>query len=331
MPFGAILLKIKDFQLANQARYRVKGAYVRHFHFKPRQSFRIHIGWILLGLLALPSGCGPDAPPVAPRFVATIHPVAAILNEIAQPRATVHVLVSPGASTHAYDLRPSDVRVTQSALAVFYVNDHLDGWIAKTGSDRKIAVFDLIPEAHRLDGSGHRHSGDESSNDNPHFWSDPLAVREIVMPLAEALGNADPDGRDLYQENAQKFAFDLDTLHAEIAQMLQPVEGASLIAFHPSWSYFLNRYGIETAAVIEPFPGKEPTPKDIKKIIEVAARLNAKAIFTEPQLPRRPAEVIAEATGLSLYEIDPIGGVEGRMTYRELLLHNAQTISEALR
>jgi len=53
-------------------------------------------------------------------------------------------------------------------------------------------------------------------------------------------------------------------------------------------------------------------------------------VLTEPQLARRPAEVVAEAAGVRCYEMDPLGGVPGRETYSELLRYNARVLVEAL-
>ena len=103
-----------------------------------------------------------------------------------------------------------------------------------------------------------------------------------------------------------------------------------MVVFHPSWVYFLDRYGLDTVAVLEPLPGKEPTPRHLKEVIDAARARDVKLIITEPQLPPRPAEIVAEATGLAIVELDPLGGVEGRITYAEWLLGIAHTLREAL-
>jgi ABC-type Zn uptake system ZnuABC Zn-binding protein ZnuA len=59
-------------------------------------------------------------------------------------------------------------------------------------------------------------------------------------------------------------------------------------------------------------------------------REGIKAVFTEPQLARRPAEVVAEAGGVPVFEIDPLGGVPGKMRYEELIRSNAKVLNEAL-
>ena len=79
-----------------------------------------------------------------------------------------------------------------------------------------------------------------------------------------------------------------------------------MVLFHPSWNYFLQRYDIEVAGLIEPFPGQEATPKYLKNLLESLTERKVKAVFTEPQLPKRPAELVVEAGKLPLVEIDPL-------------------------
>src|SRR5690606_12522761 len=113
--------------------------------------------------------------------------------------------------------------------------------------------------------------------------------------------------------------------------------GRPLAQFHPSWDYFFARCGIPVAGAVEPYPGTEATPQYPESVARRLAEREVRALCTEPQLPRRPAEVVAEVLRavnsgkpVRLCEIDPNGGVAGRMTYEELLRHNAAVLLEAL-
>ena len=63
--------------------------------------------------------------------------------------------------------------------------------------------------------------------------------------------------------------------------------------------------------------------------MELVKKQNVKAIFTNKQSDK-PAKVLAESTGIHEYELDPIGGVKGRMMYEEIILHNLGIIKKAL-
>ena len=49
------------------------------------------------------------------------------------------------------------------------------------------------------------------------------------------------------------------------------------------------------------------------------------------QLPEKPALIVSESTGIKLFTLDPIGGLEGRYSYEELLLYNTEIIVNAMK
>jgi len=281
--------------------------------------------------------CRP-APSESPRFVTTINPLRAIVSEIAGGRAEVIALVSPGASPHTYEPRPSDAAHAQSALALLYASDGIDAWAAKLPAKERIEMCSFVPEPMRLpwmdtvhaEGHGDDHGHDHAAFDG-HFWSDPLSVKSMLPALVARMSALDPDGAPIYAENAAQFALELDSLDQEMKTMFAELGGRPVLLFHPSWNYFMHRYGLEVAGMIEPDPGKESTVRFIEGIVRIAREEGVRAVFTEPQLPRRPAEVVAEAAGLPLFELDPNGGAEGRRSYRELILYNATQLQSALK
>jgi ABC-type Zn uptake system ZnuABC Zn-binding protein ZnuA len=78
-------------------------------------------------------------------------------------------------------------------------------------------------------------------------------------------------------------------------------------------------------------PGIQPTPKEIKNLIDLMKSENVKAIFTHKQHSDKPAKVLAESAGIKDYVLDPMGGVDGKMTYEEIILQNLSIIKEALK
>jgi ABC-type Zn uptake system ZnuABC Zn-binding protein ZnuA len=82
--------------------------------------------------------------------------------------------------------------------------------------------------------------------------------------------------------------------------------------------------------VVEPIPGQEPTPRHLESVVRAAREKGARALFTEPQLHAGPAQAIARETGLSVFEIDPVGGLPATDSYEKLLLQIAGTLERAL-
>ncbi len=288
---------------------------------------------LIITIVAAPvvlTGCTASDTASSPVVVVTIEPLAMILAELVGDSAEVVALVPPGASPHTYDLRPSGARAAQRSSALFFVDEGVDGWAARVSAPKKFAVFDMVPESLKKRAMDAPTDNDAQHVYNPHFWTDPLRVPEVLPLLVAALDEADPKAQSTHESMRERFSSDLVRLDEEIEKALRPFEGVNIVVFHPSWAYFLDRYGLETAAILEPFPGKEPTPRYLKEVIDAARAKDVKVIITEPQLPPRPAEIVAEAAGLAIVELDPLGGAEGRTTYAEWLLGIAHTLREAL-
>ncbi|MCC6488857.1 MAG: zinc ABC transporter substrate-binding protein [Candidatus Hydrogenedentes bacterium] len=288
-------------------------------------------------LTVLGVACSPRQETAPERHVvSTIAPLSAILRELAGARLEVHTLLAPGASPHTYEPRPSDAQLVESGLALFYVAENLDGWAARLPAKRRVRVLDMLPDEKRLhwdEAEPHVHAHDHASEEgewDPHFWSDPGTVKAILPALVTELSEIDPEGAGEYAAQAERFGAELDALDAEVAEKMSPLKGRPVVMFHPSWNYFLARYGLRLVGLVEAAPGKEASPQYLTDLVETLRKEEITAVFTEPQLARRPAEVVSEAGSVPLYELDPIGGVPGKMTYRELILANATALREAM-
>jgi ABC-type Zn uptake system ZnuABC Zn-binding protein ZnuA len=274
--------------------------------------------------------------------VATVPPLGMILSALTRGRASVEVLLAPGASPHTYEPTPSDVRMVSSSLLLVHANEHLDGWVASLPAERTLELAPLIPSSRQLmmpspdGGEKERHRSKHASgtirhgNLDPHFWTSPPVVQSIVPSLVDSLCAADAGGCPTYRKNGNAMMTDLEVLHRQILSMLRPVKGATVTLSQPFFQYFLNEYGFPIAAVIEPHPGKEPSPQRIRELIETVQQEGAVVIFTQTQLPGRSARVISSETAIPTRDLDPLGGTEGRATYAEFMIYNAQEVLAAL-
>jgi len=298
--------------------------------------------WLLLLAVCLALGCKhevSDTPPgdVKRRYVVTIAPVASLLAELVRGRAEVTCLLRPGISEHAFELRPSDMRNAQGALALVSVAPDIDTWAERIPVRSRIQLLQFVPEDRHIEGIpcglGHDHDAhhhhDLDAVDG-HVWTDPRLMRDILPVLVAELCRLDPDGAEIYHANEATLAAELDALDKEISEMLAPVRGEVVFTYHAGLQYFLARYDLRFGGVIELVPGREPSPTYLASLVSQIKSARARALFTEPSLPRQPAEILAREAGLPLFELDPIGGTPGRESYRELMLYNARTLAQGL-
>ncbi|HPI19950.1 MAG TPA: metal ABC transporter substrate-binding protein [Candidatus Kapabacteria bacterium] len=273
-----------------------------------------------------------------PIFVTTNFPTQYILEHIVGTKGKVINIVPQGASPHTYSPKPTDISRVQVSNCLFYVSPLLDAWAEKLPAKSFIKIIDFVPKENLLYydedlNSGHTHSEEcehNSGDIDPHFWTDPLSVKAMLPKLVDTICALDPENSNSYRVNAAAFEKRLDLLNRQIEVMLKDVVGENVLLFHPSFRYMLKRYNLNYAGAIELSPGKEASPRYLANLIEKIKKSGTKAIFSEPQLPDKPAKVISEATGLNIFILDPNGGIEGRNSYWDLILYNARTLKQAL-
>jgi len=290
---------------------------------------------VLLAAFALLAGAAHARPSV----VVSIHPLFDIVRDIAGEHADVVRVLPPGASPHTFDPTPRDVgRIARADLVVF--NGALDLWLRELveASGSRAPLVEVIADA-RVQEILRETFPDLVAVDaggavvgfNPHVWLDPLVMREVATLVAEALAAVAPAHADDFAAAAERVRGELLELDAELRETLKSVAGAAFVPFHDAWPYFAARYGLDLIVEIEPFPGREPSPAYLRYALDLIRGSGAKAVFSEVQLNRRPAEVVADEAGVALFELDPLGGLDGRDSYVELLRANAAVILQGLR
>lgn len=272
-----------------------------------------------------------------PSVVVTIHPLFALVREIAGDDATVTRLLPPGVSPHTYDPSPGDLRrIAQADLVV--MNGGLDLWAKKlldaSGGGAASLELTELPEVQafvreQFPGEVAVGATGEVVAMNPHLWLTPTVMAVALPAVAEALAASAPERAEGYRARAAELQARLADLDAELRVLLAPTAGAPFVPFHDAWPYFATTYGLDLVVEIEPYPGREPSPAYLKEALELVNDSGATAIFSESQLNRRPAEVLAAEAGVSLFELDPLGGVAGREGYEDLLLWNAHVLLAA--
>lgn len=271
-------------------------------------------------------------------IVTTIYPFKAIIQELTGEKFSVKAILPAGADPHTYEMLPSDFQSIQNSKAFFYGAETLDGWAAKINAANKIELLSLVPENKLIDiRIPHFHSNAQSDNDfenmgvDPHFWTDPNVVRAMIPNLLKELLKIDSTNKEVFNSNAEMFADKLIKLDEKIKSETDSLKFRNVFTSHPFYSYFFERYNFKVAGSLEIAPGSQPTPKEINNLITLVKRENVKAIFTNQQHSDKPSKVLAESSGIKEFELDPIGGTEGRISYEEIILYNLQIIKSALK
>ena len=254
-----------------------------------------------------------------------------------------HVAMAPGA-----------IFVTDSVGGqVLHLDDHdleeVDHWDV-AGNPTKIAFVGIHGETEGHEEEGHEehgheeegrdehgHEGHDHGELDPHFWFDPIRVKQAVNSIAAHLSGLDPANQTFYRDNAAAYGEQLDELHAWILGEVATLDEDHrlLVTSHDSFQYFAQRYGFEVVGAIMPVTTEvEPTAMELAELVETIEHSGAHAVFAEKSQTDRLARQIAEETGAQLIgglytgSLGSEGGEAG--TYLDFMRYNVSTIVEAL-
>jgi zinc transport system substrate-binding protein len=267
------------------------------------------------------------------RVVVTLFPLADLVRQVGGDAVQVATLLPPGASPHTFVPTPEQVRAVAQAAVFVEVGAGLDRWAEKLRAARggPMTVVTLtagVPLLNAARDHGEFHGGD------PHVWLDPILVRDHCVPaILRALSQANPARQAAFEQGASDLTAALTRLDADIRGALAAVANRNYVAFHSAWRYFGKRYELHEVGVVESFPGKEPSAREVAALIEQARAAGVKVVLVEPQFNPRMAEQIAHDIGAHLAVLDPLGGPDlpGRTNYLELMRYNVQAFAKALR
>jgi zinc transport system substrate-binding protein len=291
---------------------------------------RMHSAWIIATVcLGVTAWADPASAKV--KVVATIFPLTDIVRQIGTQHVEAVTLLPPGANTHTFEPTPAQIRAVAGAQVFVCIGAGLDTWAtkllaARSGPLTVVTVTDGIPLLGAAPGHD-AHGGD------PHVWLDPVLVRDHAIPaIAAALSAVDAAHQGAFDDSAAGFAAALTRLDDDIRSALAAVPNRNYIAFHSAWHYFGKRYDLHEVAVVEAFPGKEPSAREIATLVERARAAQVHALLVEPQFNARTAQQIAAEFGGRTVLVDPIGGpdVPGRNHYIDLMRYNLREFVEAL-
>lgn len=273
-------------------------------------------------------------------IAASIFPIADIAQNVVGDTGVVFTVLPAGASPHTYEPRISDIKNLSDARVLFTIGHGLDEYVHDI--EDNISGIEVVTVDANLDllafgdeEEGHDHDDGEDSHDHgpvdPHYWLSADNAQIIAQTIADELKKVYPQYSRTFELNAVKYKNDLVGLNNDIIERLESVKDKPVITLHDGWNYFANEYGIDVIGTFEPEPGKEPGPRYLQELQEAIDEHGVKVVFSEPQLSKDVLKALSNDLNIEIIELDPIGGLEGRMSYIDLMKYNALAIYNALK
>ncbi len=279
----------------------------------------------------------------APRQVtATFSILGDLVKNVGGDRIKLSTLVGPDGDSHVYSPSPGDARNLKNASIIFENGLSFEGWMGRlvtsSGTTAKVIIVSNGIDTIETDeaGEGHDHHDGHHHDLDPHAWQSVPNVKQYVANIRDGLIAIDPEGREIYTQNATAYLARLDTLDAQIRKAIATIPKADrkIVTSHDAFGYFAREYGVEFIALQGSSSDSEASARDMAQIIRLVRENNVPAIFVENISDPRLMEQIAAETGARiggrLYS-DSLSASDGpAASYIEMMQYNLKTLTEAL-
>jgi zinc transport system substrate-binding protein len=233
-------------------------------------------------------------------IVASFYPIFEFVKQVGGDRVAITSLIPVGVEPHDFEPTIQQIQNAESADIVFFNGLGFESsWLSRINNDNIV------------DTSSGVNITKTGNIVDPHTWLDPILVKNQVKNIEEALIKLDPANKVYYQNNANNFSKELDSLDALIRSTLETCSKKDFIAFHDAFSYFANRYGLKQRSIQGASPEGEVLPQKMQEMITLAKDLGINVIYSEELVDPRFAEVIAqELPNGRVLTLSPIEGIE---------------------
>ena len=280
-------------------------------------------------------------------MVTAFLPITQFTKAVAGDRAEVTQLLPTNIGPHDFQAKPEDAQKLAKADVLVEnglgLEEFLDDLVKNAGNanlrviDSSKGIQTITTES--IEGKTHDHgtnekeeAGHDHGEFNPHIWLDPKRAVQQVENIRDGLIAADPEGKETYTANAAAYIQKLRELDAETTKTLQPYAGKTFVAFHDFAPYFAQSYNLKANFLVD-VPEENPSPDDVKRVMDTVKQTNLKTLLTEPQGGQDAFASLAKDLNVWVSTFDPMetGGTEAVQPdyYLTTMRQNVRTLVTA--
>lgn len=267
-------------------------------------------------------------------IVTSFYPMYALTTEIVGDKHPVY-MINSGKGIHGFEPSAADLAAIYDADLFVYHSPILESWTKNLETNKGNSEVQLLEAGKDLDllkvpGLEDVAPIEGQSNENlfdPHSWLDPRLAAQEAQTIADSLSEIDPENANYYQENAKEFTEDAQELFQEFQENFVGVTNKTFVTQHTAFYYLAQAFGLSQFGVTGISSEQEPSAKQLNEVIKYVKETGVKAIFVEPNVSDRIAQVIASSTGVEVLSLSPL---ESDPQNDEDYLDNLEEVLETL-
>lgn len=247
-----------------------------------------------------------------PILSVSIEPQRFFLEQLVGDKYTINTVIPSGSNPETFDPSPAQMIAVSTSHLYFKLGffGFEQTWLKDVEKNSStIKVIDCsasIPvlENHQCDEHGHDHAHESHSHagPDPHIWSSPRMASIIVDNMYKALVENDSDNEVFYKDNYNHLKTEILETDSIIKSYIDKSLSKSFVIYHPALSYYAEEYGLKQLSI--EFEGKNPSPAQMKAVIDQARAENVKVVFIQTEFDQKNGETIAKELGAKLVSIN---------------------------
>jgi zinc transport system substrate-binding protein len=262
---------------------------------------RTHLLKFCVLLLLLPSA-------QAAQVVASIRPLAMIAVAVTGDGGSVRQLVPDGASSHDYQLRPSDRALLAGDALVLWAGPAHERFLVSVlaGRNGSTLAAQFLPGIRTLAQRTADGSGRLPGTVDPHLWLDPDNAVVVARDLARVLGRREPAAAARYRRNAEAFAARVAAVEAGNAARFGALRSRRYIAYHDAWQYLEAGLGLDYRGSLTLEAETRPGARYFLQMAERVQRYDVRCFLGEPGFDAALARRLFAGRPARLVSIDEL-------------------------
>lgn len=268
-------------------------------------------------------------------ITSSIVPISSIVWYIGGDNFEINTVVPAWASPHTFELKPEQMIKLEKSDLIFTIWIWLDSFLDKSIENKNTVVLSNFVQLQKWWEHTDEHENENDTKNietplefDPHIWLSSTNASLIAEKIFEELTKLDFDNKEIYKANLANFNNELDNFTWEFSDFKKDKKMKSFIVFHDAYNYLFDDLKIDQSKkiVFEKTPGKEPSSKEFKELIDTIKKNNIKIIFKEPQLSSKIVDVLKSDYGLQVLQLNPLWDDDTKDAYMQNYKNNLETL-----
>lgn len=214
------------------------------------------------------------------KVLTTTMNLKSLVESLAGDKAYVESITKGPQDPHFLSAKPSYmIRVRRADLLILVGLDLEVGWLpniihgARNPQIRKgkagyLDASGFIEALSVPKGKVDRFFGDIHPFGNPHFMLDPMKVIQVSRGISQRLSLLDQENKDYYVKKQKQFEKNIKKKTKLWERRIKNSGVKTVVTYHSSFEYFLDRFNLNLVGLIEEKPGIPPSAKHILQLIK---------------------------------------------------------------